>query len=208
MSRILTRESNSGTGGRSATRADRVRLEILQGAAAAFREQGFHPTRLEDVAAALGRTKGSLYYYFASKEEILFFCQDSTLDALLGAVRRAKREGDGAVDALRRLLADHVRVVLGEMGGGLAHLEVAALPPPLREAIVAKRDRYEAAVRKLILAGQRAGELDRGDPALLTRMVLGGVNSTVQWYRPDGPLTPDAIAEPLAERLVRGLEMR
>ncbi|MHC5020813.1 MAG: TetR/AcrR family transcriptional regulator [Planctomycetota bacterium] len=208
MSQTLTRESNDGRGGRPSTRADRTRLAILQGAAAAFREHGFHATRLEDVAAALGRTKGSLYYYFASKEEILFFCQDYTLDALLAAAGRAKRDGAGAVDALRRLLADHVRVVLGEMGGGLAHLEVDALPSELRATIVAKRDRYEAAVRKLITAGQRAGDLDRGDPALLSRMVLGGVNSTVQWYRPDGPLTPDAIAEPLAERLVRGLEKR
>jgi AcrR family transcriptional regulator len=190
------------------TRKSKNRLEILQGAAAAFREHGYHATRLEDVATALGRTKGSLYYYFASKEEILFFCQDYTLDALLDAARRAKRDGATAIASLRQLLADHVRVVLGEMGGGLAHLEVDALPPELRATIVAKRDRYEAAVRKLITAGQRAGTLDRGDPALLSRMVLGGVNSTVQWYRPDGPLTPDAIAEPLAERLVRGLEMR
>ena len=185
MGQTLTSKSKDA----SSTRADRTRLAILQGAAAAFREHGYHATRLEDVAAALGRTKGSLYYYFASKEEILFFCQDYTLDALLEAARRAKDAGAGAIDALRRLLADHVRVVLGEMGGGLAHLEVDALPSELRATIVAKRDRYEAAVRKLITAGQRAGTLDRGDPALLSRMVLGGVNSTVQWYRPDGPLT-------------------
>ncbi len=208
MGQTLTPKSKSASAPGAATRADRTRLAILQGAAAAFREHGFHATRLEDVAAALGRTKGSLYYYFASKEEILFFCQDYTLDALLAAVRRAKRTAEGAVATLRLVLADHVRVVLGEMGGGLAHLEVNALPPKLRATIVAKRDRYESAIRTLITTGQRAGALDPGDPALLSRMVLGGVNSTVQWYHPDGPLSPDAIAEPLAERLVRALETR
>src|SRR3989338_3265098 len=103
MSQTLTHESTT-----RARRALATRLEILRGAAAAFRERGFHATRLEDVAAALGRTKGSLYYYFRSKEEILYFCQDHVLDGLLAAGRAAERNGRDPGAALERLLATHV----------------------------------------------------------------------------------------------------
>jgi AcrR family transcriptional regulator len=194
--------SESTTRGR---RALATRLEILRGAAAAFRARGFHATRLDDVAAALRRTKGSLYYYFRSKEEILYFCQDHVLDALLAAARAAESEGGDAAEALERLLAAHVECLLGATGGGPAHFELEALPPALREKIVAKRDRYEAIVRKLIGRGQRAGRFGAGDAALLARLVLGSVNATARWYRPGGALTPAAIGHEVARRVVHGL---
>ena len=200
MSQALTHRSNTRE-----RRALQTRLEILRGAAQAFRERGFHATRLEDVAAALGRTKGSLYYYFRSKEQILYFCQDHALDALLAAGRLAERRRCDAATALEELLAAHVETVLGETGGGPAHLEVEALPPRMRALIIAKRDRYEATVRKLVGRGQRSGVFDAGDPALLARVVLGAVNSTARWYRPGGRLDPAAIGREVARRVVHGL---
>ncbi len=202
-----------GRGGRAARgdrrggsrRALRTRLEILRRAAVAFREKGFHGTRLDDVAATLDRTKASLYYYFESKEELLYFCQQQTLTRLLGAARVARRSKLPAAEALEGLLAEHVITLLDETAGGAAHLEVGALPAPLRARIIAQRDRYERAVRALVARGQRSGAFAPGDPGLLARMVLGAVNWTAQWYRPGGRLSPAAIGEEMARRLVRGL---
>ncbi|MCI0343300.1 MAG: TetR/AcrR family transcriptional regulator [Planctomycetales bacterium] len=186
-------------------RALRTRLEILRGAAAAFRQKGFHGARLDDVAAALDRTKASLYYYFASKEELLYFCQEQTLARLLGTARRVRRERLPAAEALETLLAEHVVTLLDETAGGPAHLEVGALPAALRRRIVGQRDRYERAVRALVAKGQRAGAFAPGDPGLLARMALGAVNWTAQWYRPGERLTPSTIGQEMASRLVRGL---
>ncbi len=69
------------------------RVEILKSAAAAFRRRGYHGASMGEIAQALHMTKGSLYYYFKSKEEILFFCHDYSLDILLGMLERVEATG-------------------------------------------------------------------------------------------------------------------
>ena len=64
-------------------RTTRKRVEILRSAAAAFRRRGYHGASVDEIARALHMTKGNLYYYFESKEEILYFCHDYSLDILL-----------------------------------------------------------------------------------------------------------------------------
>ena len=80
------------------------------------------------------------------------------------------------------MLTAHVRTLLDDIEGATAHLQIESLPPALRAAIVKKRDRYEHAVRRLIAAGIRSGELVDLNPALVTRAMLGAMNWTVTWF--------------------------
>jgi hypothetical protein len=80
-----------------------------------------------------------------------------------------------------------------------------ALPPRQQRYVVAKRDKYEEGVRNLIVAGMRSGEFAPCDPALAVRAILGGLNWSVQWFSPEGPLTAAEIAERFADYLIRGL---
>ena len=84
--------------------------------------------------------------------------------------------------------------MLDEVEGATAHLQVDALTPALRSQIVRKRDRYERAVRRLIAEGARKGTLIAPDPALAARTMLGALNWTATWYRPDGAQRPSEIA--------------
>jgi len=95
--------------------------------------------------------------------------------------------------------------MLDELEGATAHLEVEALPEKLRAPVIAKRDRYERAVRALVMDGVRAGEFARVDTALVTRAMLGAVNWSARWFRPDGPQTSAEIAQSLSDYLVKGL---
>jgi hypothetical protein len=95
--------------------------------------------------------------------------------------------------------------MLEELDGALAHLEVDALPDKLRLRIVKKRDAYEQAVRKLIASGVRAGTFRACDPTMIARAILGAVNWTARWYRPDGPQTPAEVASAFSDYLVKGL---
>jgi len=60
-------------------------------------------------------------------------------------------------------------------------------------------------VRQLIASGMRTGEFVSGEAALVARAMLGALNWSVQWFRPDGPMTAEEIAEELADYLIRGL---
>ena len=181
------------------------RLEILRAAGKQFRVTGFAETGMRDIAAAADLSPANLYNYFQGKHEILFFCQDVSLDRLLAALEKARRLRAGAAEKLRMVIVSHLRCVLDEVEGSAAHLLTSALPPRLQRSLVVKRDRYEEGVRQLIFAGTRSGEFVPCDPALAARAVLGALNWSVRWFNPDGAMTTAEIAEGFADYLIRGL---
>jgi AcrR family transcriptional regulator len=211
MVRTSNARSNRRAGGRPAPptrrarRALATREAILRAAAGVFRRRGYARTGMREVAAAADLSPANLYYYFASKDELLFFCQDRSLDRMLAAVTAIAPQRQPPEAKLRAVVATHLALLLDELDGAAAHLEVDALPPALRARVVAKRDRYEAAVRRIVAAGSRSGAFVRCDATLVTRALLGALNWTARWYRPEGPAAPGVVADAFADYLVRGL---
>ena len=181
------------------------RLEILRAAGRIFRIRGFAETGMRDIASAADLSPGNLYNYFRGKDEILFFCQDNALDRMLAALEKARSSRTTAAEKLRLVIASHLRCVLDEVEGSAAHFLATALPAPMQRRLLAKRDRYEEGVRQIIFNGIRSGELIEGDPALATRAILGALNSSVLWFRPDGRMSAADIAQEFSNYLVRGL---
>lgn len=187
------------------SRAGEKRAEILRRAAAAFRDAGFHGAGMREIAAALGMTPGNLYYYFASKHDLLHACQKEALSRLLHAAKAITASPAPAGEKIRALVRSHVLCLLEETGGSAAHLEFRALSGPHREEIAKRRDEYERVVRGVVAAGVKAKTLRPVDPKLATLAILGAANSTVTWWRPEGPLAPAAIADAFSDLLVKGL---
>ncbi|HUL93933.1 MAG TPA: TetR/AcrR family transcriptional regulator [Burkholderiales bacterium] len=184
---------------------DARRLDILRAAARVFRRLGVAATGMREIAEEADLSPGNLYYYFDGKDEILRFCQERTLERLLGAVKAAGAVSGPRAARLRSVLSAHVHCMLDEMEGATAHLEVEALPEGMRSGVIQKRDAYERAVRALVAEGVKAGEFAPSDPALVTRAMLGAVNWTARWYRHDGAQSVAEIADLLSDYLVRGL---
>ncbi len=181
------------------------RLEILRAAGREFRVRGFAETGMRDIAAAAALSPANLYNYFRGKHDILFFCQDNSLDRLIAALGKARRMRVSAAIKLRMVIVSHLRCVLDEVEGSAAHLLTTVLPPRQLRYLVTKRDKYEEGVRNLIASGIRTGEFAPCDPALVVRAILGSLNWSVQWFNPEGPLTAADIAERFADYLIRGL---
>ena len=178
------------------------RLDILRAAARVFRQRGIAAAGMREIAEEAGLSPGNLYHYFSGKDEILLFCQERTVERMLEAAQQAR---GSAVDRLRAVLRAHVHCMLDELEGATAHLDIESLPPKLRAPMIEKRDAYERAVRAIVAAGVKSREFARCDAALVTRAMLGAVNWTARWYRPDGPQGVDEIADGLADYLVKGL---
>jgi AcrR family transcriptional regulator len=160
---------------------------------------------MREIAAEADLSPGNLYHYFRGKDEILFFCQERALERLLESLQAARKSGGSAGRRLREVLRAHVLCLLDELEGSVAHLEFEALPEELRGTVVDQRDRYERGLRRLVSAGVRGGEFAACDVKLVTRAMLGALNWSARWYRPEGPRSASAIAEALSDYLVRGL---
>jgi AcrR family transcriptional regulator len=186
------------------TRARRV--EILTSAASAFRRRGYHGASMGEIAQALRMTKGSLYYYFKSKEEILFFCHDYSLDILLETLERVEAGGGAPPEKLRALVEAFVHHILDDLRGTAMTLDFQALSVPLLRRVIAKRDRFDRGVRRLLQEGIDAGAFAPGEAKLLTFAVLGALNWIPRWFDPAGPSTSTEIARVFADYLVSGLQ--
>lgn len=182
------------------------RDEIVQRAADLFEREGFAGTKIDDVAAAVGISKPTLYYYFARKHDILNSIHDEFIEMLLQAhVERLERERS-PVELLRGLAHD----ILGMIATKRGHLRVffehhRELPPEYQDELRVKRDRYLRYVEDVVRRGVDAGDFDVPDVSLAALGFLGMCNWSYQWYRADGRLTADEIAELFWRQAVCGL---
>ena len=182
------------------------RLEILRSAAGEFRRRGFERAGMRDIAGSLGVTTGALYYQFRSKQELLYFCQDYSLDRMLEEGARIRREKTAPATRLRRLIEAQMTCMLDELQGSAAHVEFASLPARLLNKVVLKRDRYERLMRGIVSQGMRTGAFRKRDPKLVTLAMLGAINWTIKWYKPDGSKKAPDIAREFSDYLVHGLK--
>jgi AcrR family transcriptional regulator len=181
---------------------------ILQAAIAAFRRHGYHGTPLEEIADRLLMTKGSLYYYFKDKEEILYAAHDRALDAVLADLALTRRRGGCPCEQLEGLLAAFIRIMVEGFHGTALALEFGALSPRRLRRVVEKRDRFERGVRALIEQGVAQGCLRPVDPKLAGMALLGAINWIARWYRPDGPARPEEVARVFLDLFLGGLAPR
>lgn len=180
-------------------------VDILKSAAAAFRRRGYHGASVDQIAAALGMTKGNLYYYFRNKEAILFGCHQYSLDVLLDLLAEV-RGGTAAADVkLRALIAAFVHIILDELHGTALFLDLQPLTPAHLRAVVAKRDRFDRGLRRILQEGMDAGLFKPGDPKLLSFAVLGAVNWIPRWFDPRGSARSAEIADAFADVFIGGL---
>lgn len=183
---------------------EKRREEILHAALRAFRARGYHATTLDDIADGLGVRKTALYYYFPDKESILYACHRESL-AELDRITREARRIPTVPARLRYIIREHVIVMIHTLEGSPLAFEVTALSDKRQAEIIAARDRYERAMRRLIDQGIRGGSFRAVHSKIATFAVLGAINWIARWYRPGGELAASELGEEFADHLVRGL---
>jgi AcrR family transcriptional regulator len=152
-------------------------------------------------------TKGSLYYYFRNKEEILYFCHDYSLDILLDLLKDVQADGHPPDEKLRRLIVAFVHMIIDELHGTALTMDLQALSPRALRRIIAKRDRFDRGIRRVLEEGMEAGVFARADPKLRAFAILGAVNWIPRWFDPRGRATSEEIAQSFAEYLLSGLRV-
>jgi AcrR family transcriptional regulator len=180
------------------------KVEILSAAARAFAEHGYHGMSMRDLAKATGRAPATLYNYFDSKEELLFTLQRDSFDALIAGAEHALA---GVVDPGARLdafVTSHVRYFAAnpDVMRVLVH-EAAALPPPHRGDIRARKQRYFDIGHSIVRDLVNGESLSSIEVERRTYSLFGMLNWMWGWYEADRHGTPETVAESIV-RMARG----
>ena len=183
------------------------RQEILRTAARLFQQQGYDATSMNDVAAALKLSKGGLYHHFQSKDEILFNLMNHAMDITEESVLKPVMAIPDPEQRLRALILRHIAVVLSERDREITVMlhENHPLPPALRKRINARKKDYIHFLENLVSEVQRArGSKGAVTPRAAGFALLGMLNWIYQWYRPEGTLQEESLAQQYTEIFFRG----
>lgn len=197
--------NTSGAAAAEDNRFSRKRALIIKAAAHAFGRKGFHATTLEEIAAELKVTKASLYYYFSTKEELLYEVHLLSLQELLARAEAIRAAGGSPVDQIQALVTEHLRVLAADYEGAFLLQQEYVLPENFRAEIVQLRDRYEHLVAEIVDEGVRQRVFRVKDVRVSVRMILGAINWFLRWYRAGGRLSVDEIAAAYVDFIFYGL---
>jgi AcrR family transcriptional regulator len=190
------------------TRTDTTprKAQLLATAERLFRQHGFQATSMRDIAAAMGIKGGSLYSHVTGKEELLWDIATRAGDEFFAAIEPILASDEPAQQKLRRAIIAHVGVITQNLDAAAVYFhEWRHLSEPRRTDFARRRDQYEALFRSIIGEGIRSGIFAPVDEKFAALLVLSALNWTHQWYRPDGPMSPEEIGRTLADLLCNGL---
>lgn len=176
--------------------ADR-RVQIISVAARLFVERGYRATSLQDVAEVLGVTRPALYYYFTSKEELLYAILSHAQDVNEQTTAVVFAGSDDPVERLARLVHAEVLDVTGEVSSPVTPLMVDEMdelgPEHFREVAGRRRAHFDRH-RDLLEAVRAAGRLRDVDTTVATFGLLALISRVFGWFEPDGRLSGEQVA--------------
>ena len=178
----------------------------LAAALDAFYENGYHGATVRDIARRTGFTVPALYYYHENKEAMLFAVLEQSIDRVTELCETALAAAGGS-PAARFCNLIECLVLFMTHSRKTAYLdhEIRALSPAHRVAHVAKRKRVELMVVAAVRDGVEVGVFDVVSPAESARAILGMVQSVATWFRPDGPDSPEFVAQAYVDIAARAV---
>jgi AcrR family transcriptional regulator len=182
------------------------RQQIEDAASTLFRERGYAATSVRDIAHVLNLQGGSLYAHVASKEDMLWAIVVRAADRFNAEVGPLAASQAPASVKLKDMIRAHVGVVTSIQKDAAVFLhEWRFLSDERRLNIAGRRDDYERLFRRVIADGVDAGDFIKVDPRLTATAMLSALNGIATWYRPDGDLSADDIADQHASLFLDGL---
>lgn len=172
-----------------------------------FMDRGYDASSLDMIAKRLGLSKSAVYHHFSSKAEMLEIALERALGELERVFDEAEAEETDAVLRIRRIVREAVLVACERRQyltlllrlHGNSEVELRAL---------ARRRALTARLSRVFEAARAEGSVrDDVAPAIAARLTFGLVNSLVEWYRPDGPETPDQLADTVLKYVRTGLRV-
>lgn len=184
-----------------------VPQRLMAAATRLFADRGYDRTSVQDIVEAAGVTKGALYHYFGSKDDLLHEIYARLLRLQQERLDACAQAGGPVEQRLREAAADVVVTTIDNLDDAMIFFRsMHQLSPEKQQQVRAQRRRYHERFRALVEEGQAAGVFGSHTPAdLVVDYHFGSVHHLGSWYRPGGRLAPGEVADHLADLLLRAL---
>lgn len=198
--------------GRAAARAGRppVKERLLRVATRLFARHGFEGTSVQDIVDAAGVTKGAMYHYYGSKDDLLYEVYHQLLTMQTEHLDQIAASPGTPEERLRAAAADVIQTSLDNLDDMIVFFRsLHMLPGDKQTQIRAERRAYQDKFRALVDEGVAAGTF-RADVSsdIVVHYFLSVINQLGSWYRPDGALSPGQVGELFTELFIGGLAVR
>ena len=197
--------------------ASEPKARILDAAADAFMRQGFADTTVDDIADAVGATKGLIYYHYRSKFDIFLAVYEQGMQRVRERVEPFMVGTGSGRDRLESMSVAHVVNLMNDLGyhhvvhQGVRDQESTALKARQRDALIALnelRQDYEILFRDVVADGVADGSLRKVDVVLATRVLLSSLNAVDVWYRQSDRKADEnhsELARSVVDLVIRGV---
>jgi TetR/AcrR family transcriptional regulator, cholesterol catabolism regulator len=184
--------------------ADQRRQQIIDRSAVLFDSEPYNSTSMDDIAAAVGVAKPTLYHYFKSKSEILFEIHEGLIQHLLSR-HGGQREGSPS-EQLLSIMIDILEFMQSRPGHMRVFFEhYRELPEPEQETIRLKREQFQDLLESVLADGVAAGDFRDINIRLTSFQIFGACIWAYQWYMPGGRLQPEEIARQFWQQFMSGI---
>ncbi|AEP00228.1 TetR/AcrR family transcriptional regulator [Heyndrickxia coagulans] len=185
-----------------------MKAKITEHSIRLFEQKGFTETSIQDIVDSIGATKGTFYYYFSSKEQLLMDIHMDYITKLLEKQKAILSENGSCKAKLHALVLMLLESIKTEKAKALIFFrEIKNLSGEKLELILQKREAFRLGVEKLIREGIEIGEFAGHLDANLTSFaILGMVNWSYQWFQPEGRKSAAEVAELFMDIVLHGIE--
>ena len=182
-------------------------MKIAKAAAKLFNKKGYLETNMDDIGAAAKMSKGGIYHYFKSKDEILFFVLDNYMDIILDGLEPALERIGESSKKIQHIISRHIELYTTHTAESKSLLhEAHCLPWQYHRTIAAKERRYYEIVAGVLrdFFGFESG-LGKAHITVMSFLLFGMCNWIYAWYHPKGPMSPEELSETIWTVFLRGV---
>mgnify|MGYP001355577074 FL=1 len=181
--------------------------QILSIAISVIKRKGFSNTKIEDIAVELNMTKGSIYYYFKNKNDLVYECHKLILSMAIKDLENILYENDTAENKLRKMIDVHIEYAIEEKE--IIHIIIdpkEKFNKDQLDSVLKLRKYYSRIFDRVIQQGIEQNEFLTANPVLTRMIILGAMNWIQQWYNPKGKFNKQQIKEYYADQIMKLLK--
>jgi len=187
------------------TRKEEIELKATE----LFREKGYAATSMRDLAAKLGIEAASIYSHVKSKEEILQKICFRMANEFSVKITQVANSNLSPIVKLEKIIIEHTKVITKDIPASAVFWnEWKHLSKPFVDDFQLMKNTYEEKFINIINQSIISKDFKKTDNKFTAMIILSALNGIHQWYKPEGPLSPEEVGEQLAELLIGGIEKK